>query len=96
VGTHMEQQKLKFVRTLLFTSLALTAFAANSILSRLALNGAAIDAPGFTVIRLLSGALTMSLVLLVTRSFKSPNKGSWLCPLSQRWGGFCLQVRLFP
>ena len=43
-------------RTLLCTSLALAAFAANSVLCRMALGQEAIDAASFTTIRLASGA----------------------------------------
>ena len=42
--------------TWLYTSLALLAFAGNSILCRLALGGETIGAAEFTIIRLLSGA----------------------------------------
>ncbi len=41
------------------TSLALIAFAANSVLCRLALGSGLIDAASFTSIRLLSGALML-------------------------------------
>jgi drug/metabolite transporter (DMT)-like permease len=46
-------------RTLLLTALSLIAFAANSILCRLALAGHRIDAASFTVIRLVSGAVVL-------------------------------------
>jgi len=49
--------------TLLFTSLALTAFAANSILCRLALADHSIDAASFTTIRLVSGAVALLLIM---------------------------------
>ena len=42
--------------TLVFTTLTLIAFAANSILCRLALGGGAIDAASFTTVRIVSGA----------------------------------------
>jgi drug/metabolite transporter (DMT)-like permease len=45
--------------TPLYTVLALTAFAANSLLCRLALGGATIDAASFTSVRLVSGAITL-------------------------------------
>lgn len=50
-------------RTLLLTALAMTAFAANSLLCRLALGAGTIDAPGFTGLRLASGALVLWLLL---------------------------------
>lgn len=52
-------------RTLLVTTLAMTAFAANSILCRLALGRPDIDAASFTTIRLVSGAATL---LAIARS----------------------------
>ncbi|MEJ2590263.1 MAG: EamA family transporter, partial [Candidatus Thiodiazotropha sp.] len=58
-------------QTLLLTAFAMTAFAANSLLCRLALGDGAIDAPGFTALRLASGALVLWL-LLVQRSGFTP------------------------
>jgi drug/metabolite transporter (DMT)-like permease len=46
-------------RTLLLTALALVAFAANSVLCRLALRDGVIDPVGFTQLRLLAGALVL-------------------------------------
>lgn len=43
----------------LLTGIAMVAFAGNSLLCRMALAEGAIDAPSFTVIRLLSGAVTL-------------------------------------
>jgi drug/metabolite transporter (DMT)-like permease len=48
--------------TALFTSLALAAFAANSILARLALRSGHMDAASFTAVRLVSGALILALL----------------------------------
>jgi drug/metabolite transporter (DMT)-like permease len=50
------------VRTLLLTATALVAFAANSWLCRAALRDGAIDAAGFTVVRLLAGAAVLALL----------------------------------
>ncbi|CAM3176835.1 DMT family transporter [Vibrio rarus] len=55
------------MRILLLTLLAMIAFAANSLLSRLALVDGAISAELFTVIRLVSGATTLTLILLLTQ-----------------------------
>jgi drug/metabolite transporter (DMT)-like permease len=48
--------------TAFFTSLALIAFAANSILARLALRTGHMDAASFTTVRLVSGALILTLL----------------------------------
>jgi drug/metabolite transporter (DMT)-like permease len=54
--------------TALMTSGALVAFAANSLLCRIALEGGSIDAPSFASIRIVSGAV----LLLVLLRFRSP------------------------
>lgn len=66
----------RVTRTLLFTLMAMIAFAANSVLCRLALGEHAIDAASFTEIRLFSGALMLFLILK-TRSNSSSSNGSW-------------------
>ena len=55
------------LRTALLTLVAMTAFAANSLLCRLALAEGAIDAASFTSIRLLSGATALTGILLWTQ-----------------------------
>jgi drug/metabolite transporter (DMT)-like permease len=50
------------VRTLVLTSLTLTCFAANSLLTRGALGAGLIDAPGFTILRLATGAAMLALL----------------------------------
>ena len=65
-------------KPLVFTTLALIAFAANSVLCRLALGERAIDAAGFTSIRLLSGAIVLLCILkLRGNKNRSSTKGSW-------------------
>lgn len=73
-------------------SLALVAFAANSILCRLALGASNIDPASFTAIRLLSGAITLTLIISATTTnndltkslFKQLN--TWRC----WWGALML------
>lgn len=62
----------------LLTTLAMLAFAANSVLGRLALidsNGeASIDAASYTSIRLISGAIMLAIIMLIrTHEFKAKN-----------------------
>ena len=62
----------------LLTGFALLAFAANSVLCRLALGHGAIDAASFTSIRLVSGAITLLIIISVTKRSGSPGRrGSW-------------------
>jgi drug/metabolite transporter (DMT)-like permease len=60
------------MKTPLLTMLALVAFAANSVLCRLALGGATIDAASFTTVRLASGAVALLFITaLVNKSLPS-------------------------
>jgi len=61
---------------ILLTMLAMIAFAANSILCRLALKETGIDAASFTAIRLASGALTLWLIVLM-RGGAARTGGNW-------------------
>jgi drug/metabolite transporter (DMT)-like permease len=67
-----------WVVTPVYTVLALVAFAANSIICRMALGDASIDAASFTTIRLVSGALVLMLIV-GTRETGAGQKhpGSW-------------------
>jgi drug/metabolite transporter (DMT)-like permease len=62
------------LRTAALTVLALIAFAANSILCRMALGSGAIDAGSFTTARLASGAAMLYLLLSVSR--RGPRTGT--------------------
>jgi drug/metabolite transporter (DMT)-like permease len=68
----------------LFTVFALCAFAANSVLNRLALGSHLIDPTSYISIRLLSGALTLWLLNSISKQKLSlPKPVSW-------WPAFCL------
>ncbi|MCV6609381.1 MAG: DMT family transporter [Amphritea sp.] len=70
--------------TSIWTLLALLAFAGNSILCRLALGEGAIDAAGFTSLRLLSGIFTLLVILTISRPQKTATRksqGSWSASL---------------
>jgi drug/metabolite transporter (DMT)-like permease len=81
----MESTKISAKKTLFFTACALIAFAANSVLCRLALGGETIDAASFTIIRLLSGAIALIIILKLSNTLNgtpgskktSASKGSW-------------------
>lgn len=73
------------LRLYFFIALALLAFAANSVLCRLALAGGLIDPASFTLWRLFSGALTLALLCLFQSLKTRPQsantvwrEGSWL------------------
>lgn len=68
------------LKTVSYLILALFAFAANSVLCRLALGNEMIDPASFTVIRLMSGALTLGVILLLRNPklfTQSASRGSW-------------------
>ncbi len=67
------------IKTLLLTSLALLAFAANSVLCRLALGEQAIDASSFTIVRLLSAAVVLLAISLIrNHPPQTTTKTSWI------------------
>jgi len=66
-----------FGRTAFLTLLALSAFAANSILCRLALGPAAIDAASYATIRLASGAAFLAALVLLRGGPSLRHAGSW-------------------
>jgi drug/metabolite transporter (DMT)-like permease len=69
------------MRIVILTLLAMVAFASNSLLCRLALRETAIDAASFTFIRLLSGAITLCLIV-ITRKTARITAGSWISALA--------------
>ena len=68
-------------RLVFLTSLAMLAFAGNSLLCRVALKETAIDAASFTSIRLISAALTLWLIVRLN-SKTSSGEGNWLSALA--------------
>jgi drug/metabolite transporter (DMT)-like permease len=66
------------IRTGVYTGFALMAFAANSVICRLALGEESIDAASFTTIRLVSGALVLLLLAGTTSRNNIPKqRGNW-------------------
>lgn len=63
------------------TLLALLAFAANSLLCRLALKGAHIDPASFTAVRLAAGALTLAMIVRL-RGGTVFSAGNWVSSLA--------------
>ena len=68
-------------RILVLTSLAMTAFAGNSLLCRAALIHTSIDAASFTSIRLISGAVVLWLVVRMRRGTPA-GAGNWLSAIA--------------
>jgi drug/metabolite transporter (DMT)-like permease len=66
------------MRTALCTAAALIAFAANSLLCRLALMGGAIDAASFTGLRLASGAVVLALLAGLRQGDRPRSSASWI------------------
>jgi drug/metabolite transporter (DMT)-like permease len=68
-------------QALILTSLAMIAFAGNSLLCRAALKHTMIDAASFTTIRLIAGALMLWLVARIKNS-RSIKGGNWLSAIA--------------
>ena len=66
------------LQTILLTTLAMIAFASNSLLNRFALGQNAIDAVSYTTVRLVSGAVMLFIIAGLQRKPNSPIlRGSW-------------------
>jgi len=72
---------MPLMRLLPLVGLALLAFAGNSLLCRAALQHTSIDAASFTTIRLIAGALTLWLLVQLTRR-GATGRGSWSSALA--------------
>jgi len=68
---------MSFARLFSLTTLAMLAFAGNSLLCRAALKHTAIDASSFTVIRLISGALVLWLLVRLRSDSNTTGQGNW-------------------
>lgn len=68
-------------RLVALCAIALTGFAANSILTRMALRPRLIDAATFTTIRLVSGAAVLLVLTRVRAPAATPSTGSWASAL---------------
>ncbi len=63
--------------TALLTSLAIIAFAANSVLCRLALGDGHMDAASFASVRVISGALALAIIVLYRSAGPVPRDADW-------------------
>lgn len=72
----MTAERRKILRTVILTITAMIAFAANSLLCRMALGQDFIDAGSFTSIRIISGAMTLLLIVSV-RGHTRKIKANW-------------------
>lgn len=69
-------------RTALLTALAMVAFAANSLLCRLALGAGEIDAASFTTIRVIAGVITLVAISYAQSRPPSRSNGNWRSALA--------------
>lgn len=63
--------------TIVLTALAMVAFAANSVLCRLALGGGHIDAASFATIRVIAGAIVLAAIVVIRSEGKVPRDANW-------------------
>ena len=73
------QNSFRHLQTVIYTTLAMIAFAANSVLNRLALGKSAIDASSYTTVRLVSGAIMLGVIGMASREKGwMQQRGSWI------------------
>lgn len=77
-----------------FISLALIAFAANSVLCRMALGSDSIDPVSFTSIRLIGGAIALTVIYLFTKEPKQKKEASCNCYIDW-YTGIALYIYAF-
>ncbi len=75
-ATKLEEVKMSYPRLVILTVITMIAFAGNTLFCRMALKLTSIDAASFTTIRLVSGAVTLWLVVTLFRGHKD-GRGSW-------------------
>ena len=63
------------MRTFLLTAITMIAFGANSIFGRIALEGDAIDPSSYSFIRLLSGAIMLAILVVLSSGVRKKNLG---------------------
>lgn len=72
----MTANRKNTLRTFILTATAMIAFAANSLLCRMALGQDFIDAGSFTSVRIISGAITLGLIISI-RGHKTKITANW-------------------
>ena len=75
---HEERGDLPGWRTIVLTAMAMLAFAANSLLCRLALQQGGIDPASFASIRLVSGAIALTGIVWLRTERSLPGRPDWL------------------
>ena len=75
--SHVSLIQTNGLRTILYTMFALTAFAANSVICRLALGTSSIDPASFTMIRIVSGAFSIGIIGGMIKGNLSKHPGNW-------------------
>lgn len=87
------------MKAIIYTVLALVAFAGNSLLARMALADGSIDPWNFTSIRLFSGAICLGVILLIQQKRFATNhtvitqeRGSWRSGMSLLVYALCFSI----
>lgn len=75
---HETRGGLRILQTTVFTTVAMLAFAANSLLCRFALQRREIDPISFAAIRLVSGAVILAVIVRLRPDRSSPSHADWL------------------
>jgi drug/metabolite transporter (DMT)-like permease len=75
---HEARGGLLILQTTVFTTMAMLAFAANSLLCRFALQRREIDPISFAAIRLVSGAVILIIIVRLRPERSSPSHADWL------------------
>ena len=83
---------INWIKTLVCTTVALIAFAANSILCRLALGTSSIDPVSFTMIRIVSGAFSIGIIGGIIKGNLSKHPGNWFSAFTLTMYATCFSL----
>jgi len=90
--SHVSLIQTNGLRTILYTMIALTAFAANSVICRLALGTSSIDPTSFTMIRIVSGAFAIGIIGGLIKGNLRKHPGNWFSALALTMYATCFSL----
>lgn len=81
-AVHPDDRNMSPARLIALTALTMLAFAGNSLLCRMALEHTGIDPASFTTVRVVSGALTLWMLVQLRRGRRTGSRGNWISALA--------------
>jgi drug/metabolite transporter (DMT)-like permease len=90
--SHVSISHINWLKTFVYTTFALIAFGANSIICRLALGTSSIDPASFTTIRIVSGAFAIGIIGGLVKGNLSKHPGNWFSAFTLTMYATCFSL----